>query len=80
MFITYGKTPLELSHNHGARFWLHFCLALSLPDKNTMATDAEGAHVNLYVEMETTGNEFWQVLLWNIIFVVAAVAVYLSVF
>ena len=38
--------------------------------------NANGPHVNLYVEMET-GNEFWQVLLWNII-VVVAVCVRLS--
>ena len=51
-----------------------FALPPSL--QNTMATEppsADGPHVNLYVEMETVGNEFWQVLSWNIIMVVAAV-------
>ena len=33
---------------------------------NGFEAETDGAHVNLYVEMET-GNEFWQLLLWNII-------------
>ena len=44
---------------------------------NGLEAETDGAHVNLYVEMET-GNEFWQLLLWNII-VVFFFAVCLSI-
>ena len=44
---------------------------------NGLEAETGGAHVNLYVEMET-GNEFWQLLLWNII-VVFFFAVCLSI-
>lgn len=53
---------------------LDFGCIFTLPPRHTQhnGNGANGPHVNLYVETET-GNEFWQVLLWNIIIVVAAV-------
>ena len=74
MFITCVWTLSSTKARYTITMVLDFGCIFTLPPQHTQhnGNGANGPHVKLYVETET-GNEFWQVLLWNIIIVVAAV-------